>query len=283
MRQRTILIADDDHDLAHFLTTQCRLLGFDVFRSPDAMHALLGAHRLKPSLMVLDLNMPGGNGLSVCEMLASDPEVSRIPVIIMSGQSDEDTILRCKMAGAWYVPKGPKLWIELAAAMCKCLIDDAEPASLDGIRPKRGTRAAQLPGADRESPGTRPKIISIDDDPDFSEVLKRRLEPHGVDVFRAFSGMQGFWTCLDVRPDVIITDLQMIDGDGNYILHRLRAHSLTQNTPVIILTGEKNPAMKRQLLSQGVEAYLNKPLMMNELLEHLRPFVRLASAPAACC
>jgi DNA-binding response OmpR family regulator len=68
----------------------------------------------------------------------------------------------------------------------------------------------------------------------------------------------------------------MTDGDGNYILHRLRTHSLTERTPVIILTGETNPALKRQLLAQGAEAYLLKPLNLDELLERLRPLVPLA-------
>jgi len=288
MTRRIILIAEDDFDLAQFLTTECRQLGFDVFRSPDAMHALLGAHRVKPSLMVLDLNMPGGNGLSVCEMLASDPELARIPTIIISGQSDPETIRRCRAAGARYVPKGPKLWNELAAAMCQCFsghppVAETQPPAADtqSAAPKVEPTSEIKPAAPAdESPGNRPKIISIDDDADFSEVLKRRLEPYGVDVFRAFSGMQGFWACLDVRPDVIISDLKMSDGDGDYLLHRLRTHSLTEKTPVIILTGQSNPAIKRQLLSQGAEAYLTKPLDLDDLLQRLRPLVTLADSPA---
>jgi DNA-binding response OmpR family regulator len=284
MTQRTILIAEDDFDLAQFLTLECRRLGFDVFRSPDAMHALLGAHRVKPALMVLDLNMPGGNGLSVCEMLAGSPELARIPVIIISGQRDAETIRRCRAAGARYVPKGPNLWKELATQMCQCLSNETAPVDTPQAAPAasaamdsaeaRTTSEAAAPAV--EIAGPRPKIMSIDDDVDFSDILKRRLEPYGLEVFRAFSGMQGFWSSLDIQPDVIISDLQMADGDGTYMLHRLRTHSLTERTPVIILTGETNPALKRQLLAQGAEAYLIKPLNLDELLERLRPLVPLA-------
>jgi DNA-binding response OmpR family regulator len=279
MGKRTVLIAEDDSDLAQFLTTELRVLGYDVFRSPDAMHALLGAHRLKPSLMLIDVNMPGGNGLSVCEMLASDRELCRIPVIMMSGRSDQETIRRCKLAGARFVAKGPALWSEIEAAIRHCLSD--EPRSSD--EPKiAAVDNAHSPVGDSNSPGNRSKIVSIDDDPDISKILKSRLEPYGVDVVQAHSGMQGFWTCLEVRPAVIILDLKMSDGDGNYVLHRLKTHSLTEKIPVLVLTGQKNPAVKRQLLSQGVTAFLNKPFKLDELLEHLRPLVRLRPEHAAC-
>ncbi len=313
MLKRTILIAEDDAELATFLTAECRKLGFEVFRSPDAMHALLGAHRVQPALMILDLNMPGGNGLSVCEMLASDRAVSHIPVIIMSGQSDPDTIRRCRLAGARYVCKGTNLWNELVAAMCQCLsgeplaaspdvplaasVDEPLAASVDAplaasvdapLAASSGEPGPppvpppSLPTAQgKECSATLPKIISIDDDPEISAVLKLRLEPYGVEVFRAFSGMHGYWTCLDLLPDVIISDLNMNDGDGGYLLHRLRTHSLTEKTPVIILTGQTNPAVRRQLLSQGAAAYLTKPFVMDELLEQLRPLVALAAVPTA--
>jgi hypothetical protein len=45
---KTILIADDDRDLVQLLAMRCKQLGLTVFRSPDAMHALLGVHRARP-------------------------------------------------------------------------------------------------------------------------------------------------------------------------------------------------------------------------------------------
>jgi DNA-binding response OmpR family regulator len=138
---------------------------------------------------------------------------------------------------------------------------------------------AQPPARTEATQRGRPRIISIDDDADLSAALKLRLEPYGVEVLRAFSGMQGFWSCLDFRPDVILLDLGMSDGDGSYILHRLRGHSLTEKTPVIILTGITNPAIRREFLSLGVQAYLHKPLVFEELLEHVRRLTRIDAAP----
>ena len=56
-------------------------------RSPDAMHALFGAERVRPDLIILDVNMPGGNGLAVAEMLAGNAELRDVPVIIHTGRT----------------------------------------------------------------------------------------------------------------------------------------------------------------------------------------------------
>ena len=94
--QKTILIADDDGDLVQMIALRCSQIGIRVFRSPDAMHALLGVHRIRPDLVLLDVNMPGGNGLSICEMLAGDESLAKIPVIIMTGDSAEEIPRRCQ-------------------------------------------------------------------------------------------------------------------------------------------------------------------------------------------
>jgi DNA-binding response OmpR family regulator len=131
-----------------------------------------------------------------------------------------------------------------------------------------------------ELPDQRLELLSIDDDPEISDLIDERLREYGVSVFRAFSGMQGYWMGLDNRPDAIITDLGMPDGEGNYIFGRFRSHPLTEKTPVIVLTGQTNPAIKRQMLSLGVDAYLTKPIVWTELLTELRRHITLSeSAP----
>lgn len=128
-----------------------------------------------------------------------------------------------------------------------------------------------------ETAGTqkRVKVLCIDDDPAICEAIGARLSGHGIDVVQAFSGMQGYWTALESRPAVIITDLRMPDGEGNYICGRLKNHPLTQRTPIFVLTGETNPATRRQMLSLGVDAYLTKPVNWTELLRALRRHVVL--------
>lgn len=260
-QEKTLIIADDDCDLVQMLVLRCEQIGLHVFRSPDAMHALLGAHRVQPDLLILDVNMPGGNGLSVCEMMAGDPALAKTPVIIMTGDTNADIPRRCQALHAHYLQKGPGLWERLEPLLRKTL---GMPAA---IAPKATAGPVEAK--------QKPRILCIDDDPDISKLLKLRLEPYGVDVLRAFKGMQGYWTALDMRPDLVILDMVMPDGGGNYILGRLRAHPLTEKVPVLMLTGVNTPGTRRQMFGLGVDGYLTKPIDSNALIEHVGQYVTL--------
>lgn len=106
----TILIADDDRWLNTVLEVRCTKLGLTVVAVEDALTALSSAEFANPDLVILDVEMPGGNGLAACEMMRSDPETADIPVIILTGRTDAETIQRCQSLGAHYVQKGTDAW-----------------------------------------------------------------------------------------------------------------------------------------------------------------------------
>ncbi len=118
---KTILIADDDQDLVQALTIRCKQMGLNVVTASDATDALYAIDIREPDLVCLDINMPGGNGLAVCEMLASDEHRRGIPVIILSGQNDAETIRRCHKLSAYHVPKSPDVWERIRPLICEIL------------------------------------------------------------------------------------------------------------------------------------------------------------------
>jgi CheY-like chemotaxis protein len=108
-----ILIADDDAGMVRLLRMALEPLGFSIRESYDSISALARIQREPPDLVILDVQMPGGNGLSACEMLASDPSSARLPVIILTGRSDPSTLDRCRAMGAHHVQKGPEAVAEI--------------------------------------------------------------------------------------------------------------------------------------------------------------------------
>ncbi len=255
--------------------------------------------------------MPGGNGLAVAEMLAGNAELRDVPVIIHTGRTDQLTRIRCIDRRHYYVKKSPGAWDRIKQIVCKELNlpnDSPEPPRKNGApacavksqgasetRPFAGqaeppapdetlARDATSSGGDADADllealtaqgPRRTKVLCIDDDPDISDILRIRLGPYNVEVLRALSGIQGFWTALGERPDAIICDMCMSEGDGNYTVSRLKSHPLTKDVPVIVLTGQKSPIVRRIMLRQGVEAYLPKPLVFEELLRRLRKVLKL--------
>ncbi len=88
------------------------------------MYALSLIHKQPPDVILLDINMPAGDGLAVCEMLANDQRLCKIPVLIMTGQTDQETIDRCRSLHARYIKKSTDLWARIKAVLCElCDID----------------------------------------------------------------------------------------------------------------------------------------------------------------
>lgn len=114
MKKKTILVADDDPALVQVLELRCRDLGFDVRVAHSGLAALKSACEDKPDVMCLDVEMPGGNGLSACELLAGESQLARTPIIILTGRTDHETIRRCHNMCAYYIPKCSDVWMRIA-------------------------------------------------------------------------------------------------------------------------------------------------------------------------
>lgn len=278
---KTVLIADDDDTLAKALAIRCKELGVEAVTSPDGLHAYGAILQNPPDLLILDVNMPGVGGLYMCEELSRDGRFEPIPIIVLTGDANPETVQRCKRLGAHYAWKGLNMWGDLKPMICQLLGLAAEPQA------KPAT-----PTDDNAQQRTKPRVLAVDDDPDVSRAIKLRLAPFGVEVVQAFTGMQGFWTALKERPDVIVMDFHMPDGYGNYLIGKLKTHTLTKDTPVIVLTGQnfsgkKDFALEREFMGLGADAYLTKPLdfdaLLNELRRHIpirerRPFPTLPAS-----
>ena len=117
----------------------CNSSAIQVLRSPDSAHALMGAMKTRPDLVILDVNMPGGNGLAVCEMLASDPHYAGIPVIIHTSSADRPQAAVSASRGTVRGEVAPVVGRDQVA--CRSLIggarsetEMAEPAPVGGHR-----------------------------------------------------------------------------------------------------------------------------------------------------
>ena len=137
MIPKTILIADDDRDLVSALELRCKQLGLDVVTAEDALTALSTVDFVVPDLVCLDVSMPGGNGLAACEMMATDQRLSSIPVIILTGASDEETIRRCHSMCAYYVLKSRDVWQRIEPILRELL--GIDPAESNAVETPNGT------------------------------------------------------------------------------------------------------------------------------------------------
>ena len=110
MLNKTILLIDDERDFADAMSLHCNHVGLQARIACNALTAINYLTEQTPDLVCLDVNMPTGNGLDICEFLKSRQSSWNIPVIILTGAKDSKTILRCQELNAYYMQKSPDLW-----------------------------------------------------------------------------------------------------------------------------------------------------------------------------
>jgi CheY-like chemotaxis protein len=88
-RRLSILIADDNRDLAWSLSLLFRLTGFEVETVHDGLEALRTARACKPDAVLLDIGMPGMDGFEVARQMRNDPALRHVFLIAMSGYSPD--------------------------------------------------------------------------------------------------------------------------------------------------------------------------------------------------
>lgn len=97
---RRVLVAEDDQDIARLITLQLRHQGYQVRLAEDGAQALSLARNERPDVILLDWMMPVMDGLETMTVLKADPDLSQIPVIMMTAKARNQDIQTGLSAGA---------------------------------------------------------------------------------------------------------------------------------------------------------------------------------------
>jgi CheY-like chemotaxis protein len=105
-QKRTILVADDEPEVLDLVRVLLEWDDYVVAQAKDGEEALAQAHATKPDLILLDVRMPKMDGMSVLELMQTDPELSHIPVVMLSVVTYQAQVKTALEAGAVaYLPK----------------------------------------------------------------------------------------------------------------------------------------------------------------------------------
>ena len=106
MNKKKVLIVDDEPDIVSLISYNLKKEGFDVSSAFDGEEALKVVRKEKFNLIILDLMLPGVQGMELCSMLRSSEETSSIPVIMLTAKSEElDKVLGLEMGADDYITK----------------------------------------------------------------------------------------------------------------------------------------------------------------------------------
>lgn len=120
-------------------------------------------------------------------------------------------------------------------------------------------------------PNPNPTIIVVEDEANLRRFVRLALEAEGCDVFEADSVKRGLIETGTRKPDLLVLDLGLPDGDGIDLIRELRTWS---EIPIIVLSARTAEAEKVAALDAGADDYLTKPFGSAELLARVRAHLR---------
>jgi chemosensory pili system protein ChpA (sensor histidine kinase/response regulator) len=144
--------------------------------------------------------------------------------------------------------------------------------------------ALALPGAMASTVlvrSTAPLVMVVDDSLTVRKITSRMLTREGFEVATAKDGVDGLKQLQDIKPDIILLDIEMPRMNGFEFARNIRADAKTKNIPIIMITSRTADKHRNRAMELGVKEYMGKPYQEDQLLALIRTYVGSARASAA--
>jgi CheY-like chemotaxis protein len=235
-KDASILVVDDEADTCSNLSDILTDLGYHVDTAYDGPTALEKVRQKRYDVALLDLKMPGMDGLTLYR------EIKKIRAgtvaIVVTAYASSSTATEALDAGAWQVVAKPIDFPKLLA-----LVDEA----LD-----------------------QPLVMVVDDDPDLCANLWDLLRERGFRVCVAHNEKQAAERLLGSGFRVVLIDMRLPDGDGNKVFQLVRQTNPKART--ILITGYRSETeqLVQKVVAEGADAVCYKPFDVPGLLTVLQ-------------
>ena len=116
------------------------------------------------------------------------------------------------------------------------------------------------------------KLLLVDDEKGFTDIIAKRMSKRDIDVTKAYSGVEALQAIRKANFDVVVLDLKMEDMDGIEILKIFK--KMDPDLAVIMLTGHGSEAAAKEGIKFGAFDYLTKPCDLEELIKKIQEAVQ---------
>ncbi len=235
----SILVCDDDPSIRTIVKEHLTRQGYTVIEACSGEEAIFLASESPVEAILLDLYMPGLSGWETLQRLRDNPGTSLIPVVILSVLSP---VLRSQLTGE------AQGWVQ------KPFNENLLFAELGRVL-RRGEGPAQ--------------VLLVEDDEDLASVVIASFGEADVTVEHASTRRQAIRRCLTRRPDLLILDLTLPDGDGFSFVEWLREQPSLRTLPLVVYSGREISDHEMTKLRLGPTEFLTKAKVQPKQVEEL--------------
>jgi CheY-like chemotaxis protein/HPt (histidine-containing phosphotransfer) domain-containing protein len=272
-----VLVVDDNETNREVLARNLADWGMEVTCTPDAGAALRVALEAAGDsapfeLAVLDMMMPGMDGLQLARAMRGSPELTGIRLLLLTSAGRAGDTTETRRAGFDACLSKPVRQSQLFDCLCNLL-----------GRPPATPEPANAPAPDFQAPDAH--VLVVDDNGVNRAVIVGFLEEYGCRVSEAVDGSAALDRLAADPAHLVLMDCQMPVMDGFAATAEIRRRSLVtprgKPLPVVALTASALKGERERCLAAGMNDYLSKPLRQAELVEVLRHWLNGSAIVAA--
>lgn len=242
-----ILIVDDERLICDLLKTILTRHGHEVLTATSGQEGLTLFREHRPRLTLLDLRMPGMDGIAVLKKIR-DIDV-QADVIVLSGRLTDALEHQVSMLGVSGVLRKGRPLEELVGILNRMIEEPAREAA-----------PSHLAGSGEEPQS----ILVVDDEALICQLISVFLTGHGYRTRTAQRGADALAMVDQTPPNLIILDMYMPGMSGMEVLHALRDRNYQGG--VIVLTGSQDERMLQEAMALGSVDVISKPVNLDRLL-----------------
>jgi DNA-binding response OmpR family regulator len=274
-----ILLIDDDYDYCRLMQVELELKGnFEVCYETDSKRALFAAEKLHPDIILLDIKMPGKDGLEILDELKNNIHTRIIPVIILTAETDEETRIKavqkyCECYFEKTVETKELVYKIKEILQTRGFIveetetqktqETQEPEEKKEKEDIQETKIASAPKTPEEKKWSGKKILVVSEDAAVCVGLDNFLSPSGFDVCFCQDTTKAVESFEIERPDVVVVDIALRKIEGTDIIHRFKESKI--KSKIIVITEVGEAAVVRDLIKHGADDIIVKPYSLDQL------------------
>lgn len=264
-----ILVIEDNPLNMELVFYTLQAFGYEPLAATTGRAGVDLARKKRPDLILCDIQLPDIDGLTIARTLKADPTLRHIPLVGTSAYAMQDDYSAAYAAGFDAYLVKPLDFHQLLSTLRLLSKDVGAPpsvAALTGAAPRSTLHPRPPEGA---------TILVVDDLPMNLEIKRSLFEPLGYTVKLAGDLQSGLNAALRYRPDLILSDVAMPDGDGIEFLRAIKSEPALCDIPLILITSVcMDDLCRAQGLSLGAAKFLYRPIDMDVLRAEVEQCLR---------
>lgn len=240
MSERRILIVDDSAVFRSSMKKILASMNAEIVLAEDGQEGLDKALQEKFDIVVSDIDMPKLDGIELCRTLKRTGATQGTPVVMVSTFDSDGDVDKGFQAGA-------------SAYISKYEIQQRLFETVENVLSESKFKSNRL-------------ILVVDDSKVVLQFVEKGLAEAGFKVITAENGKRALDLLNDLRPDLILTDIEMPAIDGFELCGTVHTNPELATVPIVAMSSRTDRGYMKRMLQNGASAYLCKPFNIDELV-----------------